>query len=180
MLSDCCDGGRGTACTRVDPWWRHQMETFSALLALWAGNSSVTDEFPAQRSLTRSFDVLFDQRLNKQLRKQSWGWWFDPPSRSLWRQCHAVDVFYNIMPCQSIKQGVRCTVELEFSNALQMYLVDSFVTFKFCNRFGAFIIQRSSMHSPLAIMCKYDMIDRWFVVLLESICIWIYNYPCVF
>ena len=29
-------------------WWRHQMETFSALLALCAGNSPVTGEFPAQ------------------------------------------------------------------------------------------------------------------------------------
>ena len=28
-------------------WWRHQMETFSALLAICAGNSPVTEEFPA-------------------------------------------------------------------------------------------------------------------------------------
>ena len=28
--------------------WRHQMETFSALLAICAGNSPVTGEFPAQ------------------------------------------------------------------------------------------------------------------------------------
>ena len=27
-------------------WWRHQIETFSALLALCAGNSPVTGEFP--------------------------------------------------------------------------------------------------------------------------------------
>ena len=27
-------------------WWRHQMETFSALLAICAGNSPVTGEFP--------------------------------------------------------------------------------------------------------------------------------------
>ena len=27
-------------------WWRHQMETFSALLAICAGNSVVTGEFP--------------------------------------------------------------------------------------------------------------------------------------
>ena len=33
-------------------WWRHQMETFSALLALCAGNSPVSGEFPAQRPLT--------------------------------------------------------------------------------------------------------------------------------
>ena len=29
-------------------WWRHQMETFSALLAICAGNSPVAGEFPAQ------------------------------------------------------------------------------------------------------------------------------------
>ena len=42
-----------------NPWWRHQMETFSALLALYAGKSSVTGEFPAQRPVTRSFDVFY-------------------------------------------------------------------------------------------------------------------------
>ena len=56
-------------------WWRHQMEAVSALLALCAGNSPVTGEFPSQRPVTRSFDVFFDQRLNKWLSKQSWGWW---------------------------------------------------------------------------------------------------------
>ena len=48
------------------------METFSALLAICAGNSPLTGEFPAQRSVTRSFDVFFDLRLNKRLSKQSW------------------------------------------------------------------------------------------------------------
>ena len=66
-------------------WWRHQMETFSALLAICAGNSPVSGEFPAQRPVTRSFDVFFDLCPNKQLSKQSWGWWFETPSGSLWR-----------------------------------------------------------------------------------------------
>ena len=52
-------------------WWRHQMETFSALLAIWAGNSLASGEFPAQRPVTRSFDVFFYLCLNKMLRKQS-------------------------------------------------------------------------------------------------------------
>ena len=43
------------------------METFYALLALCAGNSPVTYEFPPQRPVTRSFDVLFDLRLYKRL-----------------------------------------------------------------------------------------------------------------
>ena len=60
------------------------METFSVLLAICARNSPVTDEFPTQRPVTRSFDVLFDLRLNKRLSKQSWGWWFETPSRPPW------------------------------------------------------------------------------------------------
>ena len=46
-------------------WWRHQMVTFSALLALCAGNSPVAGEFPAQRPVTRSFNVIFELRLRK-------------------------------------------------------------------------------------------------------------------
>ena len=71
-------------------WWRHQMETFSALLALCAGNSPVTGEFPSQRPVTQSFDACFDLRLNKRLSKQSWDCWFKTPSRSLWRHCNVV------------------------------------------------------------------------------------------
>ena len=68
--------------------WRHQMEPFSALLALCARNSPVTGEFPSQRPVTRSFDVFFDLRLNKRLSKQSWGWCFETPPLSLWRHCN--------------------------------------------------------------------------------------------
>ena len=72
-------------CIFHQAWWRHQMETFSTLLALYAGNSLVTGEFPAQRPVTRSFEVFFDLSLNKQLCKHSRGWWFETPSHSLWR-----------------------------------------------------------------------------------------------
>ena len=37
--------------------------------------------------VTRSFDVFFDLRLNNRLSKQLWDWWFETPSRSLWRHC---------------------------------------------------------------------------------------------
>ena len=63
------------------PWWRHQMETFSALLALCAGNSPVPGEFPAQTPVTRSFGAFFDLRLIKRLSKHSRGWWFETLSR---------------------------------------------------------------------------------------------------
>ena len=47
-------------------------------------------EFPAQKPVTRSFDVFFDLRLNKRLSKQLWGWWFETLSWSLWRQCNVI------------------------------------------------------------------------------------------
>ena len=73
-----------------DQWWRYQMETFSALLALCEGNSQVTGEFPSQRPVTQSFDVLFDLRLNKRLNKPPRRRWFETSSRSLWRHCNAM------------------------------------------------------------------------------------------
>ena len=57
-------------------WWRHQLETFSALLTVCAKNSPVTGEFPSQRPVTLSFDVFLDRHPNKRLCKQSWSWWF--------------------------------------------------------------------------------------------------------
>ena len=45
------------------------METFSVLLALYGGNSPVTGEVPAQRPVTRIFDVFFDLPLNERLTK---------------------------------------------------------------------------------------------------------------
>ena len=71
--------------------WRHQMESFSALLALCEGNPSVTGGFLSQRPVMQSFDVFFDLRMNKRLNKQPRPrhWWFETPPRSLWRHCNA-------------------------------------------------------------------------------------------
>ena len=82
-------------------WWRHQMETFSALLALCAGNSPVTGEFPSQRQVTRSFDVFFDLHPKKRLSKQSWGWWFETPSLSLWRHCNVSYPWWKTIFCNT-------------------------------------------------------------------------------
>ena len=57
--------------SRKNTWWRHQMETFSALLAVCEGNSSVTDEFPSQRPVTRRFDVFFDHLCPQQTAEQT-------------------------------------------------------------------------------------------------------------
>ena len=73
---------------RYIPWWRHRMETFSALLALCMGNSPVTGEFPSQRPVARSFEVFFDLRPNKRLSKPSWCSWFETPSPPLWLHCN--------------------------------------------------------------------------------------------
>ena len=68
------DAGEAKYCSTVISWWRHQMETFSALLAICAGNSPVPGEFPARRPVMRSFDVIFDLHLNKRSSKQWQGW----------------------------------------------------------------------------------------------------------
>ena len=67
-------------------WWRHQMETFSTILAFCAGNSPVTGAFP----VTSDAELWCFLRYAPQytVEKQWWGWWFETPSRPLWRHCN--------------------------------------------------------------------------------------------
>ena len=43
-------------------------------------------EFTGHRPVARYF--FFDLHPNKRLSKQSWGWWFETPSRSWWHHCN--------------------------------------------------------------------------------------------
>ena len=56
---------------------------------LW-GEPLATGGFPSQRPVTRGFDVFLDVHLNKRLSKQSRGWWFEMPWRSLWWHCNVI------------------------------------------------------------------------------------------
>ena len=82
------------------------VNTFSALLALCAGYSPVTGKFPTQRPVTRSFGVFFDLRLNKRLSKQSWGWWFEMPSRPLWRHCNVSVDMWILLPSLGVNLDI--------------------------------------------------------------------------
>ena len=72
------------------------METFSALLAICAGNSPVAGDF-------------FDLILNKRLSKHSWGWRFETPTRPLWRHCkdisraHCIGAHKRTLPSHTLQ-----------------------------------------------------------------------------
>ena len=85
----------GNSCSYITPdhddvikWKR-----FSALLALCAGKSPVTVEFPTKGQLP-VFSLMCN--LNKRLSKQSWGWWFETSSRPWWRHCNGCVMFNSI------------------------------------------------------------------------------------
>ena len=66
-------------CHNRNAGWAHddvikRKQTFSALLAICAGN------------------VFFNLRLSKRLSKQSWYWWFESLSWSLWRHYYVISV----------------------------------------------------------------------------------------
>ena len=92
----------------LTPWWRHQMETSAALLGLCAGTEFTGHRWiPPQRPVTRSFVVFFDPCLNKRLSSQSWGWWYETPSCSLWCHC-SVTVTSQSWCGSTVVLPVRC------------------------------------------------------------------------
>ena len=64
---------------------------------------------PQERPVTWSFDVFFDLRLNKRLSKQWWGWWFETPSRPLWRHCNASQYFRQLTFSRISRLWLRCS-----------------------------------------------------------------------
>ena len=100
-------------------WWRHQMEIFSALLALYEGNPPLTGGLPSQRPVTRSFYTFFDLHLNKRLNKQSRLQWTETPLRSLWRHC-------NIESCLLRAIGPYvCSIGKQYQISLHYFHADS-------------------------------------------------------
>ena len=94
------------------------METFSALLALCSGNPPITGGFPSQSTVTRSFDVFFDLRLNKRLSIQSRRRCFETPCGSLWRHCNAYSRRWMCVQRTGIERGVYIWTNKELSKWL--------------------------------------------------------------
>ena len=99
-------------------WWRNQMETFYALLALCAGNSPVSGEFSSEMPVTRSFDVFCDLRLNTRLNKQSRHRRSETPSRSLWR--HSNDISYMVSSLYNLYVSISMYVFWFIKTNIQM------------------------------------------------------------
>ena len=135
--------------------WRHQMETFPALLAFCAGNSWVTGEFPTQRPVTRSFDVFFDPRLDQQLSKQWRRWWFEP-SRSLWHRCNG---FQGTSSLYALQPQV-CQVCASFRNK-------SVSSLWITSCFSSYLVRMSIIHNESKPCCpcvSWWIVTPWYLM----------------
>ena len=145
-ISRHSDAGWGFFFRLRDPYimMTSSMEIFFALLAICAGNSPVIGEFPAQRTVTRSFDVFFDLRSNKWLSKQSCGWWFETPSRPLWRHCY--DGYHCVYRCADItsSQCLADYIKIDRSKKTSKLRVSSLLCWRTCASFGLNVLTRNA------------------------------------
>ena len=74
---------------------------------------------PSQRPVSRSFDVYFDLRLNKRWSKQSWGWWFETSSRSLWR--HYNDMIHDSCAARHYNDVIMTTMASKITSITVVY-----------------------------------------------------------
>ena len=94
-------------------WWRHQMEAFSALLALCVGNSPVTGEFPPQRTSNLEHWCFFDVGHGKLLSKRSNGRWPGTP----WISCDVslMTTYYQLESWKGTSAKYRIEIQIWFS-----------------------------------------------------------------
>ena len=93
-------------------WWvsikkGQQCGTFSHLITMTSSNGNIFRvtghlcwEFTGHRWIprTKASDAelwcILDLRSNKRLSKQWCGWWFETPSRPLWRHCNVISGYF--------------------------------------------------------------------------------------
>ena len=80
-----------THLKRNASWWRHQMETFSTLLAM-CGEFTGPRWIPCTKASDTELWCFLWSAPEKWLSKQRWGWWFETLSSPLWRHCHGIGV----------------------------------------------------------------------------------------
>ena len=133
------------------------METFSALLAICAGNSPVTGEFHAQRPVTRSFYVFFDLRPNKQFCKQSRGWWFETPSCPLWRYSNESE------PDFCCRSPVMCSAGHECAMSYEQYKLTLNQTVWIFLSFSGFLLSYSESYHLICwvLFATYTHLRGW-------------------
>ena len=131
----------------LDTWWRHQMETFSALLVHVRGSPRSMVNSPHKDQWRGTFDVFFDLSLNKQFSKQSWDWRFETPLCSLWRHCN--DMPTGISP----HDGCRCHVPNSLApwSISSVYSVDRVIHFIW----EIFLLMQSTIVFACDIFCTY-------------------------
>ena len=116
-------------------------------------------EFPAQKPVTRSFDVFFDLRLNKRWSKQPWGWWFETLSRQLWRHRNVgrlgkeEHVEFN-----PDKTGKVLYITIEKSNPMSTQMAKTLASISIRYRSDAFALDR----------CLIDVDLRVFVIWVQA------------
>ena len=132
--------------TQHQTWWRHQMETFSALLAIYAGNSLFTGKFPSQRPFTRSFDFFLWSTVELTMVS----WWFETQSRPLWRHCNGNFSFTMTSFVDSDKPSIH--TRDRFTNEVFTRNLNPKENSRSCNDFPADQINIIFAHTTIAQM----------------------------
>ena len=115
----------------ISSWWRHQMETFSALLALCAGNSPVTgtvmlhEYFTDTRTITWYFQLLYLYLLEKCSSHREIGL-LNIPSSQDWVACGWIPKHYH-----SYSWGSLCLFNNLWVNTMTNVQIKFFCSLKF-------------------------------------------------
>ena len=104
---------------------------FRLYIWLWKPKQINQPSYAHWTIITRCFYVVFDQRLNKCLSKQSRHRWFEMPSRALWRLCDESKWLYKDYMCFGQNQHTCGVVVLNFVNTKGLYLPLGFLSFSY-------------------------------------------------
>ena len=165
------------------------------MMTSWNGNifrvaGHLCREFTGPRWIphTKASDaelLSFDLRLNKRLSKQSWGWWFETPSRPSWRHRNENHNFRKIMAKVVPRYIAINPISIQFhgkvrfsSGGLQRMTIKAVIVGRCCIQFPDasmvyLYVSRKNTNGTLAckLHCTTD-IPEWFAEISIKCALW--------
>ena len=122
---------------------------------------------PLTKSSDAGHNAFFYLPLNKRLSKQSWGWWFETPPRSLWRQCNdsnfIITNYLRLSKNTFSVHGYRTLMSLLFNSRCVQTLIMWSKYFSYFTTYTAGQIVGSISVFCFGIFCLCYVLRSWIV-----------------
>ena len=137
--------------------WKKKIRVTGPLCGEFTGHWWI----PRTKASEAELWCVFFLRMNERLSKQSWGWWFETPTRPLWRQRNVMYTRDGLLEWDAVSYSNLSITRIEIYSTSCLVrhwlaLHNCHVSLRRKHRFAIIIFYRSGKQDDIEIMIRRD------------------------